>query len=418
MAWTLVDSDTAAFADGDSSNPNGGHVFNLGSAPQVGDIDVLFVNSDTIVTTPSGWTRPTGASQVANQGAYGYYRIASGGETDQVLITTSGNFNAVAGWSRWSGNGTFEVAVGAQINGTTGATTPSIDTGTLTTTGELVVVAALLHRLASPEPTTPVWSTGYTGLTEVTQGTGNPGCTQFVGYKTNAGTAAETPSCTWTNGAFDRYAIAMTFAPNQDQNLSGTDSATLTDSAALTATLTASDMATVSDSSQLNAAASGTDTVTLADQSALTAAVAAPDSATLAESADVVATTTAADSATFSDTADLSYAPDVSDGATLGETAALTVALQATDAATLTDTSQISQALIDSATLTDTSALATAIPGSDTLTFAESATLTVTLTAADLATLTETAFAAEQGIDIHVSAGAPTRTWSAGAPWI
>lgn len=229
MAWTLVDSDTAAFADG-----NGGHSFDLGTSPQAGDIDVLFVNSDTTVSTPSGWTLPTNGGQVNNQGAYGFYRIATGSEGSTVTITTSGNFNAVAGWSRWRGGEAFEVAVGAQINGTTGAVTPSIDTGTLTMTGELVVVAALLHRLASPEPTTPVWSSGYTGLTSVTQGTGNPGVVQFVGYKTNAGTAAETPSCSWTNGAFDRYAIALVFQPNTDQNIS-IGRATETDTAQLLA---------------------------------------------------------------------------------------------------------------------------------------------------------------------------------------
>lgn len=208
MAWTLVDSDAIAFADG-----NGGHVFDLGSAPQVGDIDVLFVNSDTVVSTPDGWTLPAGASQVNNQGAYAFYRIAIGGEGSTVTITTAGNFNAVAGWSRWRGGAGFELAVGAQINATTGGVTPAISTGELPTSGMLVIAGALLHRLADPPPTDPVWSEGYTGLTEAAQGTGTSGCVQFIGYRTDAGPDAESPSCTWTGGAFDRYAIALAFTP-------------------------------------------------------------------------------------------------------------------------------------------------------------------------------------------------------------
>lgn len=207
--WQPIDSDVAAFADGGA-----GHVFEFGAAPNVGDIDILFVNSDTVVSTPSGFTCPSGASQVNNQGAYGYYRQAIGGESDDVTITTSGNHPAVVGWQRWRGGSGFDVAVGAQINSAIGGTTPTLDTGTLAGTGELVVVAALLHRLATPTPSAPVWSSGYTGLTEVTQGSGTTGVTQFTAYKTTAGTAAETPSCTWTDGAFDRYAIAMVFTPS------------------------------------------------------------------------------------------------------------------------------------------------------------------------------------------------------------
>lgn len=413
MAWTPVDSDAIGFDDG-----NGGHIFDLGAAPQAGDIDVLFVNSDTIASTPSGWTLPTNGAQVANQGAYGFYRIAAGGEGSTVTITTSGNFNAVAGWSRWRGNGTFELATGAQINGTTGAATPSLNTGALATTGELVVVAALLHRLASPEPANPVWSSGYTGLTSVTQGTGTPGTVQFVGYRTDAGTAAETPSATWDNGAFDRYAIALVFAPNQDQSISGSDSAALTDAAALTATASGADSAALTDAAQLAATATGTDTATLSDSSTLTAATTLTDSATLDDTADLVAESEASDTAEFTDTAALTYEPSLTDAATLDDLAELLADIPGVDSATLTETSSIGQAVTDTATLNDAATLAALFAGVDSAAFSESAALTVALTATDLATLSEASFAAESGVDITVSAGSPRRGWSAGAPWI
>ncbi|GII84595.1 hypothetical protein Ssi03_25850 [Sphaerisporangium siamense] len=246
MGWTLVDSKTFAFADGGS-----GHVIDLGTAPNPGEIDILFANSDTVVATPSGFTCPPNASQVSNQGAYGFYRKALGGEGSTVTITTSGNFNCVIGWMRWRGGQAFDVAVGAQINSSVGATTPAITTGALAETGELVVAAALLHRLASPAPSSPLWSSGYTPATSVTIGTGSSGCTQFTAYKTNAGPAAETPSCTWTDGAFDRYAIAMAFtaAPVAEEH-SGTGSLSAT------ATLTSSGVAGRSGTGSTSAGAS------------------------------------------------------------------------------------------------------------------------------------------------------------------
>ena len=207
MAWTLVDSGTAGFADG-----NAGHVVSLNNAPQAGDLDVIVANSDTVVSTPSGFT--SAVSAVSNQGAYIFYRFAAGGESSSVTVTTSGNFNAVVGWSRWRGGQAKDVHASVQINSSVGGATPAVDTGTLAATGELVIAAACLHRLASPEPADPVWSSGYTALTSVTQGTSNAGCVQYVAYKTNAGTAAETPSATWTNGAFDRYILVVTFTPS------------------------------------------------------------------------------------------------------------------------------------------------------------------------------------------------------------
>ncbi|GII63547.1 hypothetical protein Skr01_36320 [Sphaerisporangium krabiense] len=246
MGWTPIDSDTFAFADG-----NAGHVIDFGSAPAVGDIDILFANSDTVVATPTNFTCPSNASQVNNQGAYGFYRKAVGGEGSTVTIQTTGDFNCVVGWMRWRGGQAFDVAAGAQINSSVGAATPAIATGALAETGELVVAAALLHRLATPAPSSPLWSSGYTPATEVTIGSGSSGCTQFTAYKTNAGLAAESPSCTWTDGAFDRYAIALTFtaAPVAEEH-SGTGSLSAT------ATLTSSGVAGRSGTGNTSASAS------------------------------------------------------------------------------------------------------------------------------------------------------------------
>jgi hypothetical protein len=295
VTWTPVDSDTAGFADG-----NAGHVFELGSAPQAGDIDVLFVNSDTIVSTPSGWTLPTNGSHVANQGAYAFYRVAAGGEGDDVTITTSGDHNCAASWSRWRGGNAFEIAVKATVDGSTGGTTPAVSTGTLAETGELVIAGALLHRLASPEPTTPVWSSGYTGLTSVTQGTGNPGCVQFVGYRTDAGTAAETPNVTWTNGAFDRYIIVLAFTQAAGGSaVSGDVSQTAT--AAVTATGANAAAGAATATTTAGSTATGTNAAAGAATSTTTAG--ATTTGQVAAAGEVTGTTTAAATVTASNAA-------------------------------------------------------------------------------------------------------------------
>jgi hypothetical protein len=202
VAITLVTSSTFAFADG-----NTGHSCNLGSSPAVGDLDLLCVNSDTVVSTPAGFTARR--SDVTNQGAYIFSRKAAGGEGSTVTVTTSGNFNAVVSWSRWSATNTFDVSAGTQANSSSGASTPAHSTGTLAASTDLVVAFGALH--SSTGATAPSWSTGFTGLTEASQGTGSTGCFAFVGYKIGAGTAAETPQVSWTGSVSDRYMLTAAF---------------------------------------------------------------------------------------------------------------------------------------------------------------------------------------------------------------
>ncbi|GGK61468.1 hypothetical protein Sme01_03160 [Sphaerisporangium melleum] len=391
MAWSLVASDTAAFADG-----NAGHIFDLGSAPTVGDIDVLFVNSDTVVSTPAGWTLPSGGSLVTNQGAYVFYRIAVGGESSTVTITTSGDFNAAAGWSRWRGGKAFDVAGGAQVNSAVGGATPSLTLGPLAEANELVVVAALLHRLASPTPSTPVWSSGYTSLTSVTQGTGNPGCTQFVAYKTGAGTASETPSCTWTDGAFDRYilAVAFTIDPGGPAQRDATDSVAVSDATAgtLAAGRASADSFTVSDSpSRAVTRTRGTsDVLAVSDNAGRGVAVLrnAADEVVISDDPGraLTGSRAATDSAVPTDTPTraLSTARSAPETVQLGDTAtsAVTLLAAATDAVSVSD---------------DVQAVPTTVAGaSDSASFEDTAVAVLTLSRglADTVTVEDVAFPA------------------------
>lgn len=206
MTAVLLDSDPFTFNDG-----NAGHVINLGSAPAVGDIDILCVNSNTTVSTPSGFT--VGRSDVGGQGAYIFYRFAVGGEAATVTITTSGNHETAVMWSRWDDVIAFDVGAGTQVNGIGGASTPPHSTGVLAETGELVIAFGALHAIAGANQNTPVWSAGFTALgTAGPQGSGGSGVINFTGYDTNAGTAAETPQVSWSgSNADDRYMLTVAF---------------------------------------------------------------------------------------------------------------------------------------------------------------------------------------------------------------
>jgi hypothetical protein len=206
VTWTLVNSATANFADG-----NTGHVYTLPSgAPSAGDLDILFVNSDTTVTTPSGFTLPTNGSFVNSQGAYGYYRIATGGEGSTVTVTTNGNFDTDLIWQRWQGASSFDVAANAHVDGSTGSSTPAVSTGTLASNNDLIAVFAALHTPGGSAATAPSWSSGYTNDQLVSR----VAVAGISGYKTGAGTASESPSVSWTNDYFDRYVIVLTFTPS------------------------------------------------------------------------------------------------------------------------------------------------------------------------------------------------------------
>lgn len=327
MTWTKVAENTFAFADG----AGGGHSCNLGSAPNVGEIDVFFVNSDATVSTPSGFTLPTNGSRVNEQGAYGFYRIAAGGEGSTVTVVTGSNANTFVNWERWSGGASFDVAKVAGIDLTAGNTTPALNTGTLSSANELVIACALLHAFTNV-PASPSYSSGYTAGLSGNQGTGAGGVAQFIMYRTDAGTAAENPNISWSalTNANDRYIIVLAFVKGAD-TVTGAVSATVTASATVTganaaagaASQTATAAATVTGAN----AAAGAASQTVTAATTATGAVAAPG--------DVTATATAGTTAT----AVISTTGAVTSTATAGATS--TGAVTAVGAATSTATSSV-----------------------------------------------------------------------------
>lgn len=269
MSATVVASQTYTFADG-----NHACVFSAG-APTAGDYDLLFANSDTVINVPSGFTDEL--NSLGGQDAHAFLRLAAGGETDTVTITTSGNFNAGVDWIRIRGATTVDTpgVVKAIINNSLSTASPAVSTGTLSTATDLVAVAALLHS-ASAAPTSPSWSAGYTPVDTVSLGTGGNCVVQFTAVKNPAGTAAESPSVTWTNTIDDRYIFVVSFTSSASFSRTATDAITAADSVArtLVESRTAADAFTTADALTSTAAhpRTATDAITAADTVARTAA--------------------------------------------------------------------------------------------------------------------------------------------------
>ena len=198
----IVANDTFNFATSGTS-------CNLGSAPTVGDYDFFGVNSNTTVSTPTGFTRLDFA--VNNQASYLFYRQAVGGESSSVSFTTTGDHNTVACWIRVRGVTALDKNAKGVAFGSSSATSPTATTAGLVSSGQLALAFVGVHNFSSGTPTGPTFSNSFISLGEDSQGSGGTGAAGFYGYKEGVGTAAVSVDATWTNGAFNRdtYVVTM-----------------------------------------------------------------------------------------------------------------------------------------------------------------------------------------------------------------
>lgn len=88
----MPDPTRTNFASGNSSLASVTATF--GFTATAGRLLVMSVFSETTMSTPAGWTVPTGCSQVSARGHYLLYKIAAGGETSVAL--TMGSADAMA----------------------------------------------------------------------------------------------------------------------------------------------------------------------------------------------------------------------------------------------------------------------------------------------------------------------------------
>lgn len=213
MAFSKVDEKYTSFADGGTANGSTGHdvVGVNATTATAGDVDALFVGSDTTVTTPSGFTPVQ--SFVGNQGGYHFERICTGGESATIRVKTAGDFNTTALFQRWRGCGARDVAVNSHVDSNGALTSNAINSGTLAAATELVIVASVMTDSVSAAPTLNAWSAGYTpgdGASSI--GTGATCSAGFISHKNPAGTAAETPSVSWTpDNLRNRYTFLVSY---------------------------------------------------------------------------------------------------------------------------------------------------------------------------------------------------------------
>lgn len=218
MSFTLVDHVEVGFTDGGTANGSTGHdvVLPGGAAAAAGAWDVIFVGSDTTVTTPSGFN--VTQTFVNNQGGYLFTRKCTGGETATVRIKTTGDFSTVVLWSRSTGANVIDVSAQAHVDGNGAMTSPSVSTGTLASATDIVIVGSTNTDSDNTVPATPSWG-AYTLIGSGTVGTGTALGWSSHAYKAVAGTAAETPAVTWTGSNMrNRYVFVVAFTAT-----SGTD---------------------------------------------------------------------------------------------------------------------------------------------------------------------------------------------------
>lgn len=147
----------------------------------------------------------------SHDGAAILYLIPAAAETATVRISTNGDNNTVALWSRVRGALSPDVAVNAHIDSNGASTNPTLSTGTLAANTEAIFVASTNTDMQAGTPTGATWSGTYTGLGTATTGSGASGIWGAHAWNTPVGTASESPSVSWTNGMRNRYAFAITF---------------------------------------------------------------------------------------------------------------------------------------------------------------------------------------------------------------
>lgn len=199
MSWTQVAQATA----GTTAST---YTYSLPSgAPNPGDLDVLCVACTNSVTTPSGWT--AGPSET---GAYGtdfiiYYKIAGAGEPSTVSLAASATSYFLVSWSRWTGASTSDVSASSY---TTSASTASATTSALSSSGELAIAFAGMYN-GGADPASVSWSAGFTALNASSYS--GDSLAALVAYDSSAGTAAVSPSASWTNSFAQVACLVQTF---------------------------------------------------------------------------------------------------------------------------------------------------------------------------------------------------------------
>src|ERR1044072_1088036 len=222
---------------------------------------------------------------------------------------------------------------------------------------------------------------------------------------TDTATVSETASVTAVATGTDTAAVGDTAATLAATSV--TDAAGVSESLAVLVGVTATDTGTASDTGSTSAAVSATDTAGVADTAGSAATASVSDSATHTDAAALLAATGLTDTATSADTAATSANLSAADSLVATDLAAVAAALGGTGAGAVTDASSLGAGsankadsdtsplpdaaaitaatvgVSDPATQSDAGAVTSHTPGADTATLGESVTLLVVIAASD-----------------------------------
>jgi hypothetical protein len=204
---TLIAS--GSFADGGSGK------LVLGAGPAVGEWDVVVVGSETTVehVVNDLGDLAVEVDATGSQGAYFFVEQAVGGEGDDIVIDTNGDFRTAYVWLRLPDNVTaVDVSDFTQASGSD-TTMPALDTGALAEADELVIYGGAGQDFAGTVPSGFTPSAGYTSLAVETIGGSGESDAHFiyVSYRDDAGPTAETPNVTWVDNVRKRYPMFVAF---------------------------------------------------------------------------------------------------------------------------------------------------------------------------------------------------------------
>jgi hypothetical protein len=184
------------------------------AGPAAGNLLVFSANSDALVTLSGAGTVSNGPSIIDGNGAYTWYKFATGSETT-ITGTPSVSDDIVLTACEYSGVAAFDVSNSSTIASTAGTTTTAAAV-TTTAAADLIVAFALTHGFtAGGNPTGASWSNSFvnvlSGDTGTTSAVGQR-CASFAGELLPAGAAGSySTACTWTNTASDRQHIILAF---------------------------------------------------------------------------------------------------------------------------------------------------------------------------------------------------------------
>lgn len=213
--WHVVGADRSAFTSSTT-----GTVYAVPGAPaQAGDLDVLFVHGEITIATPSGWTLPSGATQVAQMGSYAFVRQASAAEVVSATLTAPLNgYQCSVSWVRVRGASGTVVAASAASE-FSGNDAPAATTASLAAHGWMVLAGSLMQTggTGSGAPSNPVWAATYTPIPDASGSVHAAGPGQmsaWIGARWYASKVAQTPSVAWAGAMGLRHMIVLALEPS------------------------------------------------------------------------------------------------------------------------------------------------------------------------------------------------------------